>query len=293
MVQRINKSYLNVGNLYSIKGVVIHNDAGSAGATAFWYVDWLAPRDKELGIAHYYIDRYTIFRAVDTYKIAYHTGDGVTRTSGNGNYIGYEVCQSMGASDADFIANENMALMQVAEDMLFYKLPVNRDTVRLHREFVPTDCPHRSWGLHGKSMNAVKDYFIAKIKHYQSLGSTVDEMIAKEKGTVVKQTPKPKPTVAPKPTPKPTPTASVKEYTEYGTFTATENIYFRNEPNLNGRTQGMYYNGESVNYNRVRIDVNGFVWISWVSASTGIRRWMPTGETRNGKRSGGAWGTFR
>ena len=56
MVQRINKSYLNVGNLYSIKGVVIHNDAGSAGATAFWYVDWLAPRDKELGIAHYYID---------------------------------------------------------------------------------------------------------------------------------------------------------------------------------------------------------------------------------------------
>lgn len=289
MVQRINKSYLNVGNLYSIKGVVIHNDAGSAGATAFWYVDWLAQRDKELGIAQYYIDRYTIFRAVDTYKIAYHTGDGVSRTSGNGNYIGYEVCQSKGASDADFIANENMALMQVAEDMLFYKLPVNRDTVRLHREFVRTDCPHRSWDLHGKSMNAVKDYFIAKIKHYQSLGNTVDEMIAKENGTVVKQTPTQKPTA----TPKPTATASVREYTEYGTFTATEDIYFRNEPNLNGRTQGMYYKGESVKYDRVRIDVNGFVWISWISASTGIRRWMPTGETNNGKRSGSAWGTFK
>ena len=291
MVQRINESYLNVGNLYSIKGVVIHNDAGSAGATAFWYVDWLAQRNKELGIAHYYIDRYTIFRAVDTYKIAYHTGDGVTRTSGNGNYIGYEVCQSMGASDADFIANENMALMQVAEDMLFYKLPVNRDTVRLHREFVPTDCPHRSWELHGKSANAVKDYFIAKIKHYQALGNTVDEMIAKEKGTVVEQTPTPtpKPTV----TSKPTATASAREYTENGTFTATEDIYFRNELNLNGRTQGMYYKGESVKYDRVRIDVNGFVWISWISASTGIRRWMPTGETRNGKRSGNAWGTFK
>ena len=285
MVQRINKSYLNVGNLRSIKGVVIHNDAGSAGATAFWYVDWLAQRNKELGIAHYYIDRYTIFRAVDTYKIAYHTGDGVTRTSGNGNYIGYEVCQSMGASDADFIANENMTLMQVAEDMLFYKLPVNRDTVRLHREFIQTDCPHRSWELHGKSANAVKDYFIAKIKHYQSLGNTVDEMIAKEKGTAVKQTPTP--------TPKPAPTASVREYTEYGTFTATEDIYFRNEPNLNGKTQGMYYKGESVKYDRARIDVNGFVWISWISASTGIRRWMPTGETRNGKRSGSAWGTFK
>ena len=293
MVHRINKSYLNVGNLYSIKGVVIHNDAGSAGATAFWYVDWLAPRDKELGIAHYYIDRYTIFRAVDTYKIAYHTGDGVTRTSGNGNYIGYEVCQSKGASDADFIGNENMALMQVAEDMLFYKLPVNRDTVRLHREFIRTDCPHRSWDLHGKSMNAVKDYFIAKIKHYQSLGNTVDEMIAKENGTVVKQTPTPKPTVTSKPTPKPAQTATVREYAENGTFTATEDIYFRNEPNLNGRTQGMYYKGESVKYDRVRVEDNGFVWISWVSASTGVRRWMPTGETVNGKRSGNAWGTFK
>ena len=251
----------------------------------------MAQRNKELGIAHCYIDRYTIFRAVDTYKIAYHTGDGVTRTSGNGNYIGYEVCQSMGASDADFIANENMALMQVAEDMLFYKLPVNRDTVRLHREFVPTDCPHRSWELHGKSLNAVKDYFIAKIKHYQSLGNTVDEMIAKENGTAVKQTPTPTP--KPVATPKPTATASAREYTEYGTFTATENIYFRNEPNLNGRTQGMYYKGESVKYDRVRIDVNGFVWVSWVSASTGIRRWIPTGETKNGKRSGSAWGTFK
>ena len=197
----------------------------------------------------------------------------------------------MGASDADFIANENMALMQVAEDMLFYKLPVNRDTVRLHREFIPTDCPHRSWNLHGKSTNAVKDYFITKIKHYQSLGNTVDEMIAKENGTAVKQTltPQPTATVAPKPAS----IASVKEYTEYGTFTATENIYFRNEPNLNGRTQGMYYVGESVKYDRVRIDVNGFVWISWISASTGIRRWMPTGETKNGKRSGSAWGTFK
>lgn len=140
MVKYINKSYLNVGNMYSIKGVVIHNDAGSIGATAEWYVNWLASRNPALGIAHYYIDRHAIVRVVDTYKIAYHCGDGVSPTSGNGNYIGYEVCQSMGASVADFLANEDMALRQVAEDMLFYKLPVNRDTVRLHREFVPTSC---------------------------------------------------------------------------------------------------------------------------------------------------------
>ena len=122
------------------------------------------------------------------------------------------------------------------------------------------------WDLHGKSMNAVKDYFIAKIKHYQSLGNTVDEMIVKENGTAVKQTPTPEPTATPQP--KPTATATVNEYTEFGTFTATETIYFRNEPNLNGKTQGMYYKGDAVNYDRVRIAVNGFVWISWISAST-------------------------
>lgn len=160
--------------------VVIHNDAGSIGATAEWYVNWLANRNKALGIAHYYIDRHTIARVIDTYKIAYHCGDGVSPTSGNGNYIGYEVCQSMGASVADFLANEDMTLRQVAEDMLFYKLPVDRNTVRLHREFVPTSCPHKSMELHGNKIDTVKDYFIGKIKHYQSLGKTVDEMIANE-----------------------------------------------------------------------------------------------------------------
>lgn len=105
-----------------------------------------------------------------------------------------------------------------------------------------------------------------------------------------------KPTTAPTPTsttkPASTP-VSVKEYAENGTFTATEDIYFRNEPNLLGKTQGMYYKGESVVYDRVRIDVKGFVWISWISASKGVRRWLPTGETVNGKRSGKPWGTFK
>lgn len=50
-----------------------------------------------------------------------------------------------------------------------------------------------------------------------------------------------KPTTAPTQAKPTSTTVSVKEYAESGTFTATENIYFRNEPNLNGRTQGMYY----------------------------------------------------
>lgn len=166
--------------------VVIHNDAGSINATAEWYVGWLRDRNKELGIAHYYIDRHTIARVIDTYKIGYHCGDGVSATSGNGNYIGYEVCQSMGASKADFLANEDMTLMQATEDLLFYDLPINEQTVRLHHEFVPTSCPHRSMELHGGTTASTKAYFIQRMKHFATLGKTVDEML---KGKPVSTTP--------------------------------------------------------------------------------------------------------
>lgn len=147
------------------KGVVIHNDAGSIYATAAQYVNALAvmsPTQLANGFAHYYIDRNTIARVEDTFNAAWHTAN----PEGNLNYVGYEVCQSMGASDADFLANEQMTFKQVAEDMKFWGMHPNRDTVRLHKEFVPTACPHRSWELHGKETNAVKDYFISQIKKY-------------------------------------------------------------------------------------------------------------------------------
>lgn len=174
MVKKINTSLLDVGVMSGIHGVVIHNDAGSGSAE--WYVEWLRYRDKSLGIAHYYITRDCIARVIDTNKIGWHTGNG----DGNGHYIGYEVCQSMSASDADFLANENMTLMQAAEDLQFYGLPVNSATVRLHHEFVPTTCPHRSMALHGNSTESVKEYFIDRIKHFVSLGKTVEEMLEKQ-----------------------------------------------------------------------------------------------------------------
>lgn len=197
MLRKINKNILNTKRMSPIKGVVIHNDYGSKNATAKWYANTFLPqRAKQgqlsLGVAHYYIDASCIARVVDTYREAWHTGN----REGNGHYIGYEVCGSRwdnGLSTEAFKANEEMAFRQAAEDMLFYKLPVNRNTVRLHKEFSSTSCPHRSWDLHGKSVNAVKDYFISRIKHYQSLGKTVDVML--------KAKPAPKPTPAPSYTP--------------------------------------------------------------------------------------------
>ena len=173
MVKKINESLMNVGPLVSIDGVVIHNDAGSG--TPEWYVNWLRTRNKNLGIAHYYITKDTIARVIDTNLIGYHTGEW----NSNQRYIGYEVCQSMSASNADFLANEDMTLMQATEDLLFYGLPINGNTVRLHHEFVPTSCPHRSMALHGGTTASVKAYFIQRMQYFASLGKTVDEMLAK------------------------------------------------------------------------------------------------------------------
>lgn len=156
----------------NVKGIVIHNDAGSINATAKHYVSALEKMNNNQlanGFAHYYIDRNTIARVEDTFNQAWHTANA----DGNANYIGYEVCQSIGASDVDFLANEQATFKQVAADLKFYGLKANRNTVKLHREFVATACPHRSWDLHGKSVDAVKDYYISQINEYMDGGATV------------------------------------------------------------------------------------------------------------------------
>ena len=98
------------------------------------------------------------------------------------------------------------------------------------------------------------------------------------------------------PTPQPKPQAGeyiVKRYAETGRFTCTEDlIYFRNKPLIDNSNPitGNYTRGESVNYSEVVI-TNKFVYISWVSASTGIRRYMPIREVKNGVY-GKLWGTI-
>ena len=182
MVKYINQEILtSTANMDGIWGVCLHNDAGSK--TAEQYVPWLMyTHDIELGIAHYYIDRNTIARVINTNKIGWHTATAV----GNGHYIGYEVCQSFSASDVDFILNENMVFRQIAEDFKFYKMTANVNTVRMHKDFYSTACPHRSLALHG-GVESFRAYAIGKINHYMSLGNTVDEMLANEGGQAIQQ----------------------------------------------------------------------------------------------------------
>lgn len=168
MVEKIVEPLMKYsGKLVSLDFVVIHNDAGSMNPKQ--YVDWLRERDKSLGIAHYYCNRKMIAQVLNTSDIGYHTGDWWS----NCRSIGYEVCESLKVSDEDFLANEDVALAQATEDLLFYGLPINTDTVRLHHEFVPTTCPHRSMELHGGTTESVKAYFVQRMQYFATLGDNV------------------------------------------------------------------------------------------------------------------------
>ena len=73
-------------------------------------------------------------------------------------------------------------------------------------------------------------------------------------------------------------------YSEKGTFYPNTKIYFRNAPSVasNNPIQGNYSEGESVNYDIVVIGER-YTWISWVSSSTGKRRYMPIRDRKSGE----------
>lgn len=80
---------------------------------------------------------------------------------------------------------------------------------------------------------------------------------------------------------------------ESGNFTCTEDkIYFRNNPLVSDSNPitGNYTRGENVNYDKV-VTTNKYIYISWISASTGTRRYMPVREYNNGVY-GELWGTI-
>lgn len=78
----------------------------------------------------------------------------------------------------------------------------------------------------------------------------------------------------------------INNYYETGkcTICVKEGVYFYNKPFISEITGSYEYN-ESVNYDYVVI-TNKYVYISWVSASTGIRRYMPVLDKTNNERWG-------
>lgn len=173
------KGYRLPNRGYKPKGIVLHNDAGSVGATAEAYHRGLvnAPLSRlEAGIAHSYISGNTVYQALPESRIGWHTAN----QNGNKNYYGIEICQSIGASDKVFLANEQASFQEAARLLNKWGLKANRNTIRLHMEFSQTSCPHKSMKLHagfdpvtqGVPSQAIKlklkDYFIKQIRAYQA-----------------------------------------------------------------------------------------------------------------------------
>ncbi|MGI4657292.1 SH3 domain-containing protein, partial [Klebsiella pneumoniae] len=182
-------------------------------------------------------------------------------------------------------------------------LTPNRKTVRLHMEFVPTACPHRSMVLHtgfnpvtqGRPsqaiMNKLKDYFIKQIKNYMDKG-TSSSTVVKDGKTSSASTPATRPV-----------TGSWKK-NQYGTWYKPENATFVNgnqpivtrigSPFLNAPVGGNLPAGATIVYDEVCIQA-GHIWIGY-NAYNGNRVYC-TVRTCQGvppnQKPGVAWGGFK
>ncbi|MCJ0918723.1 SH3 domain-containing protein [Mammaliicoccus sciuri] len=281
---------------YKPKGVVIHNDAGSL--SAMQYHDSLvnAPLSRlENGIAHSYISGNTVWQALPEGRIAWHTGDNY----GNTNYYGIEGCRSMSASDKEFMETEQSTFQETARMLKKWGKPVNYETVKLHMEFVPTACPHRSMKLHtgwdpvkqGRpnqaTINKLKDYFISQIEQYY------DGKIPK--GTTVTASKPSANTTAKTPSGWKKNKYGILWKKEKGTFTckAKDGIVTRYKgPSIHNPIAGGLEYNQSVNYDEIQ-DYEGYIWISW-EVYSGATVYMPIGKSNGkGQRVGSAWGTFK
>lgn len=157
--------------------IVLHNDGGSQGATAAFYKSWLENHNPELGFAHEYIASDGTYQAENAGNCAWHCANA----AGNRDYYGIEICQSLG-NEATFKANEQKAFKRAAQLCKQWGLNPSTAIFPLHRELSSTDCPHRSFALHGKSNAAVKAYYVEQVKKYYN-GGTQMAKYATEPGT--------------------------------------------------------------------------------------------------------------
>ena len=230
---------------------------------------------------NYYIDRNNIVRVATTTIGGYAAANPYY----NKNFLHYEVCQQLGANDADWLANERAVFMQVAEDFHYYGLKASKDTIVLHHDVsrTGTSCPQRSMKTHGGNYPAVRQYFINQVAYYMSLGKTVKDMVNalnKAQNTTV---------TASKPTAN-TSTGIVKKYAEKGVFYPNETIIVRDAPSTKANIVARYHKGENLTYHTVHIG-NGYVWLEYLR-NNGKSGFIPIREYKNGKFDK-VWGTIK
>lgn len=152
---------------YNPTKIVIHNDGGSKNATASYYKTWLESHNPEQGFAHDYVASDGTYHAEEYYNSAWHCANAI----GNRDYIGIEICQSLG-DEKTFLANEQKAFKLAYDLCKKYNIPITVENFPLHKELSRTSCPARSFELHGKSNQKVREYFVAQVKKYGETKTT-------------------------------------------------------------------------------------------------------------------------
>lgn len=284
---------------YNPKGIVIHND-GSVGNYKTYYNSLVNADYDRLarGIAHTYADRNGIWEAIDESRIAWHVNDGIKPGSGNHDYFGIEVDQSMSASDSEFLKNEQIVFEYCAKKLKKWGLPANRNTVRLHNEFSETSCPHRSFRLHAgfDSINntvteqarlKLKDYFIKQIRAYMDGKKTTSTTVASKPGSAS--------------TPATRTNTNGYKINAYGTLYKSENGSFTPNVAIRARYTGPFTTcpqagvlqagSTPIVYDEV-MKQDGYVWIGYTAYNgkrvyLPIRTWDKTTDT-----VGSLWGTI-
>ena len=282
--------------------ITIHNDAGRASAKD--YENSLKGADQNRlnnGIAHIYADSGHIWYAIEPDRIAYHVGDGVSKKSGNWNSVGIEVCQSMSASDKEFMANEQVVLQEVARLLKKYNLPANRNTVMLHLQFSPTSCPHRSLTMRtgfnpvtqGRPSEAIikklKDIWIKEIRAYMKGKTPSIKVVANKNGSA--STPATK-------------TSGGWKINAYNTYYKAERASFtvggtriavrKVGPFTTCPFSGWLNPGVTITYDECMVQ-NGYVWLGYDSYNG--RRYVPVRTAQGVPTSsnyvlGPLWGTI-
>lgn len=281
------------------KAIVIHNDAGSMNYKQYYNTLVNAGYDRlAQGIAHAYITRDGIWEAISEDRIGWHVNDGVKPGSGNFETYGIEVCQSLYASDSDFLKNEQMVFYFAAQKLKKWGLPANRNTVRLHNEFSQTSCPHRSMKLHTgldplhnsiteAARLKLKDYFIKQIRQYMDGKQPVSTTVINKPGSAS--------------TPATRKNMNGWKVNQYGTYYKAERGTFT--PNTAIRTRyvgpfticpqsGVLKAGQSITYDTV-CKQDGYVWVSY-TANNGKDVWLPVRTwNKNTDSLGKLWGTIK
>lgn len=296
--KRINYTMNKRG--YKPKSVTIHNDAGRSSGKQYENALVNASTSRyQNGVAHAYASKGYVWEGISEDRIAWHTGDGTSKGTGNHDSYGIEVCQSFSASDKEFLQNEQTVFRFIADKLTKWGLKANRNTIKLHDEFVSTSCPHRSYELHagwdpvtqGRPNNAtrlkLKDYFIKQIRSYQ------DGKVPT--ATVVKGSSSSSNTVST--------TAGAWKRNSYGTYYMSEKARFTNgnQP-IVVRTTGPFRScpvgytfqpGGWCNYTSVLLQ-DGHVWIEYEWKNTiyylPIRTWDGTPPPNQGL--GNLWGSI-